>query len=101
MLETALRESAGAVLLDVVVVPGAARTETGGVDPWRHALKIRVAAKAEGGAANDELVRFLAERLELPRSAVRITIGETSRRKTIALRGIEREETIHRLEGGL
>ncbi len=101
MLEGALRQSAGAVLLDVLVVPGAAQTETGDVDPWRHALRIRVAARAEGGAANDELVRFLAERLELPRSSVRIASGQTSRRKQIALRGIDVDEAARRLEGGL
>ena len=100
-MEAAVRESAGAILLDVVVVPGSARSEIGDLDPWRHALKIRVAARAEAGAANDELVRFLAEFLEIPRSSVRIVTGQMSRRKTICVRGLDRDEFVRRIEGGL
>lgn len=100
MLDSALRESAGAVLLDVLVTPGAARTEARGVDPWRHALRIRVAAQAHEGAANDALVRFLSDTLGLPRSSVRIASGHAARRKTIALSGIEPSEVERRLAGG-
>ena len=101
MLETILRESAGAVLLDVVVRPGASRTQADGVDPWRHALRVRVAARAEGGAANDELIRFLSDMLDLPMSSVRIVSGHTARHKTIALSGIERADVERRMTGGL
>lgn len=100
MLDSALRVSAGAVLLDVVVTPGAARTETRGVDPWRHALRIRVAAGPRRGEANDAVIRFLSDALALPRSAVRIASGHTARRKTIALSGIDRAEVERRLAGG-
>ena len=100
-MESALRESGGAVLLDVIVVPGAARTEAWDVDPWRHALKVRIAARAEGGAANDELERFLAWRLEVPRSSVMIVSGHTARRKTVRVSGIDRDEFVQRLQGGL
>jgi hypothetical protein len=100
MLESALREAAGTVLLEVLVTPGAARTRAMGIDPWRHALRIRVAARAESGEANDALVRFLADALAIPRSSVRIASGATSRRKTIALAGIDRTEVERRLSGG-
>jgi len=41
------------------------------------------------GAANAELVRFVAEQLGVPRSAVTITAGHTGRRKTLELVGVD------------
>lgn len=94
-----VREDAarGTVLLDLVVTPSAARTEVRGTDPWRHGIVVRVAAKATEGAANAELLRFLAKRLELPASSIRIVGGLGSRRKTIAVRGLPRESIEARL----
>ena len=100
MAASAIRESAGAVLLDLVVTPNASLSEVLGPDPWRKALRVRVAAKAAGGAANEELVRFLADALGLPRSSVRIVSGATSRRKTVAVVGRTRGEIAARLGGG-
>ena len=51
------------------------------------ALQARVAAAPVDGAANSALVRLLADRLELPPTAVRIVKGATARRKTIAVEG--------------
>jgi len=95
----AVREDAtkGVVLLDVVVTPSAARTEVRGTDPWRHGILIRVAAKPTEGAANAELLRFLAQRLDLPPSSLRIVAGHRSRRKTVAVRGLPRDRIEERL----
>lgn len=46
-------------------------------------LKVRVAAPPVDGAANAALVDLLAKALRLPKSAVAIASGETSRTKTI------------------
>jgi hypothetical protein len=97
MVASAVRATAGAVHLDVVVTPSASRTEVRGMDPWRHGLQIRVAAKATEGAANAELLRFLAGRLVLPPSSVRIVAGRRSRHKTIAVLGLTREQVLERL----
>ncbi|PYP15821.1 MAG: hypothetical protein DMD54_11460 [Gemmatimonadetes bacterium] len=79
------------------VVPRAATTAVAG----RHgdAIKIRIAAPPVDGAANDELVRFLAQRLGIPRSAIRITAGESARRKTVSIGGIATAAAIRLLEG--
>ena len=73
-------------LLIIHVVPRARRSEVAG----RHgdALKIRIAAPPVDGAANAELVRFLAERLDVPRGAVTVVSGTSGRRKTVAIQGI-------------
>lgn len=82
--------------LTVHVVPRAKATEVAG----RHgnAVKIRLAAPPVNGAANDELVRFLAERLGVPRSAVTITAGHAGRRKSVKITGIETAAALRALE---
>ena len=78
-----MRQSASIV---VHVVPRAKTTEVVG----RHgdAIRIRLAAPPVDGAANEELVRFLAERLDVPRGAVAIVRGASARRKTVAIDGV-------------
>jgi hypothetical protein len=63
----------------------AARTEIVGLDKWRHALHVKIAALRTRGEANDELVRFLSEKLGLRRGDIRIQKGERSARKLIYL----------------
>ncbi len=67
----------------------------------RHgdAVKIRIAAAPVDGAANDELIRFLAERLRISRTAIEITAGHTSRRKNITITGMETATVLRLLEG--
>jgi uncharacterized protein YggU (UPF0235/DUF167 family) len=52
------------------------------------ALRLDVAAVPERGAANDEVVRFLARALELPVSALRIAAGASGREKSIRVLGM-------------
>jgi hypothetical protein len=61
------------------------------------AVKIRLAAPPVDGAANEELVRFLAERLGLPRSAVTIATGARGRRKIVRIAGLTAAEARQRL----
>jgi uncharacterized protein (TIGR00251 family) len=77
------------------VAPGAARAAVVG----RHgeAWKIRVAAPAEGGRANDAVVRLLAETLALPRRSVTLLSGHGARDKIVELAGVDRVEIDRRL----
>lgn len=51
------------------------------------ALKVRLQAPPVEGAANDALVALLAERLGVPRRAVRVVAGAASRAKTVEIEG--------------
>jgi uncharacterized protein (TIGR00251 family) len=61
-------------------------------------LQVRLKAPPVDGKANEALVRFIAERLGLPRSAVSLARGATGRSKLLAVSGITREEAIARLK---
>ncbi len=70
-------------LLRLLVSPGARRTEVVGLQGDR--LKVRVAAAPEKGAANQELIAFLARTLKLPKAAFQL-LGAASRSKMVEVR---------------
>jgi len=71
----------GGVRLAVQVTPNAKKTEVVGL--LDEALKLKLQAQPIEGKANDALVRFLAAALGVPRSAVTITHGHTSKKKLV------------------
>jgi uncharacterized protein (TIGR00251 family) len=75
--------------------PGARRSELAGVAEGR--LRLRLAAPAHEGRANAELVRFLAGLLDVPRSAVTVAAGASSRRKLVRVGGLTVDEARRRL----
>jgi uncharacterized protein (TIGR00251 family) len=78
-----LRRAEGGITLTVHVQPGARHNEVAGVHG--EALKIRLAAPAIDGRANAALLEFVAKRLGVPRSALQIRSGQTSRRKLLVV----------------
>ena len=70
----------------VRLVPRASRDEITGV--LDGVLRVRLHAPPVDGAANDALVAFLADRLDVPRRGVRIVTGATSRTKLIEVEGV-------------
>jgi uncharacterized protein len=93
-----VREEAGRVRFSVRVQPRASRDEVSGV--YGDALKIRLAAPPVDGAANEALVNFLAALFAVPRRAVRILAGESSRSKLIEIDGVT-ARAIHDVVGGV
>ena len=77
------------------VAPGAMRA--GIVGRHGDAWKVRVAAPAEGGRANDAVVRLLAETFAVPRTAVTLVSGHGSRDKIVERAGIDPEDIDRRL----
>lgn len=77
------------------IVPRAKTTAVAGLHG--DAVRIRVAAPPADGAANAELVRFLAERLGVPRGRIRIVSGAQGRRKVIEVDGASSEAVFHAL----
>lgn len=69
----------------VRVVPRAARTAV--VGEHDNALRVRLAAPPVEGAANEELIRLLADAFGVPSRAIEITGGHTSKLKRVRVRG--------------
>lgn len=79
-----MSERNGAVFVTIRVTPRAGRDELAFDGA---ALRARLAAPPVDGAANAALVELLAARLGVPRRAVSIVRGATSRTKTVAIAG--------------
>ena len=77
----------GRITLTLHIQPGAKKTEFAGLHG--DALKIRLSAPPVDGKANDALIKFIAETLRLPKSAVNLKSGQTSRRKVLEVCGAE------------
>ena len=72
--------------LDVKVSPKASRNAVTG---WMgEVLKISVIAAPERGKANDAVEQLLADALGLPRSAVTVVAGHTSKLKRVQIVGL-------------
>lgn len=74
----------------VRLTPRAGRNALGGlreIDPDQPLLLARVAAPPLEGAANTALIALVAKALGVPKSAVTITAGETSRIKALEITG--------------
>jgi uncharacterized protein (TIGR00251 family) len=85
--ENFLRAHPDGVLLSVKLQPRASKNEIG--EPLGDELKIKVTAPPVDAAANEALVRFLAEKLDCPRGQVELLRGHTSRHKIILLHGFK------------
>lgn len=90
-----LDAAAGAVVLTIHVQPGAKAAGVAGT--YGDALKIRIAAPPVDGRANEALLDFLASRLGVPRRAVSLVAGESSRRKRVRVDGATADAVVARL----
>ena len=75
-----------AVTLSIRIQPRASKNEI--VAREGGALKIRITAPPVDGAANEALIRFLADTLSVPKSQVEIVSGHTSRDKVVRIHGV-------------
>ena len=85
-------ETGGALTFRVRVAPRASKTEAAGEHDG--ALRVRVAAPPVGGAANEELTRFLAKAFGVPARAVEILGGHASKTKLVRVAGAGAEELL-------
>jgi hypothetical protein len=74
-------------VLRLTVAPGARRTEVVGLQGDR--LKVRLAAPPEKGAANRELIAFLARELKISKGSIKLTLGARSRAKVVEVMGLD------------
>lgn len=85
-----IREERGAVTFDVLVQPRASRPKIGPVHDDR--LKIAVTSPPVDGEANAAVIELLAKRLGVPKGAIEVVAGASSRRKTLRVSGVSRTQ---------
>jgi uncharacterized protein len=90
-----LRVQNGVAHLSVKVQPRASRNEVAGVAGSE--LKIRITAPPVDSAANEMLLRWVAEQLGCARNAVQLVRGGASRHKVIAIEGVSENTILERL----
>ena len=71
--------------LSVRIIPNASRTEIAGREgaTW----KIRLAAPPVDGKANEALIEFLSDILDVPKSSIQIIKGHSSKQKILEIPG--------------
>jgi uncharacterized protein (TIGR00251 family) len=76
---------AGGVRLALQITPNARKSQI--IGPLEDVLKVRLQAQPIEGKANEALIRYLAELLDVPRSRIAITHGHTNKRKIVEAHG--------------
>lgn len=90
MADAPWRETPNGVAVHVRLTPKGGRDAIEGVETMsdgKIVLKARVRAVPEDGKANAALIELIAKALRVPRSAVTLVAGQTSRLKTVAIVG--------------
>lgn len=87
-----LSETGTGFRIAVQISPNGKKSEV--LSVTEDAVRIRLQAPPVDGKANEALIRFIADKLDLPKSHVQITHGFTNRRKLLEVRtsGITRED---------
>ena len=83
--------------LQLHVQPGAKHTRWQGLygEEW---LSLRLAAPPVDGKANQAAIKFVAQSLNLPPSAVTLVRGQTARRKTLVVQGVSAQQVAQWLQ---
>jgi len=88
-------DTSGGCVISIRVIPRARRSELAGERD--SSLLIRLAAPPVEGAANDALIAFLAEFLNVPKRAVTIVSGDRAREKRVRVDGLSAADAQSRL----
>lgn len=83
------------VVLPCWIQPRASRNKVVGVHDGN--IKISLTAPPVDGKANSELVKFISRSLKIPKGAVEIVSGESSRRKLLAVSTLSAKDIAEKL----
>ncbi len=98
--EDAIRPASDGTFIDIEASPGARETRVpAGYNQWRKRLLVKLKAPPERGRANAELIEALARVLGVPPASIEITSGATDSKKSVKVRGLNRETVVDALRG--
>lgn len=79
------------IRLHILIQPKASKNEI--VGPHNGMIKIKITAPPVDGRANEGLIEFLSDVLDIPKRDIILAKGETSRNKTVDIYGLD-EKTV-------
>ncbi|MBN1547038.1 MAG: YggU family protein [Syntrophaceae bacterium] len=85
-----MKETSHGMTFPIQVIPRSRKSEIVGI--LNDTLKVRLTAPPVDGKANEECVRFFSDLLNIPRNRISIISGQTSRKKTLLISGIGKED---------
>lgn len=74
------------IIIKIKVEPRSSRKGLAGIAG--DTVKVKVHSPPVGGAANEELVEVLSEKLGIKKSSIKILRGESSKNKIVEIEGI-------------
>jgi uncharacterized protein (TIGR00251 family) len=77
------KENKNGLTLNIYVVPRSSKSEIVGI--YNDCLKIKLKSPPVDNAANEELIKFLAEKLNIPKRSIEIIKGHAQKKKIISL----------------
>ena len=89
----------GGALFDIRLKPGSSRDRV--VSAGQEGISLAVTAAPVDGKANEAMIRFLAKVLDVPKSAISIRKGATSRNKLVEIAGMTKAEAVTHLNGAI
>lgn len=91
-----ISQTPNGIIFQVKVVPAGSKTSIEGV--YGDMLKVKLSAAPEKGKANEALIEFLAEKLDVKRKFVKILSGQTSKVKQVAVEQMSQQEFLEKLK---
>ena len=85
-----IARTANSFSFEVRVISRSSKSEI--VGEYDGAVKVKLASPPVEGAANDELIKIIAKAFDVPKSAVEISAGHTSKRKMVRISGSDPEK---------
>jgi uncharacterized protein (TIGR00251 family) len=83
-------------VIKVKVLPRSSRTEIAGKE--NDVYRVKITDPPVKGKANKALIKFLSEKVGVPRGDVEIVSGKTGRLKTVRIRGLSAGDIARALE---
>ncbi|HEY0455035.1 MAG TPA: DUF167 domain-containing protein [Verrucomicrobiae bacterium] len=91
-----MRKQGDGICISIKAQPRASRNEIGA--SLGNELKIKITAPPVDSAANDALLRYLAEVLGCGRGDLQLIRGQTSRHKQVLISNLSAEEIVTKIE---
>ena len=85
MVNSWCKENKNGLTVNIYVVPRSSKSEIIGI--YNNCLKIKLKSLPVDNAANEELVRFLADKLKVSKSNIEIVKGHNQKKKIISVVG--------------